>query len=147
MIRQQLSQKLLQKLSPQQIQLMKLLQIPTVSLEQRIKEELEANPALEEPDDYSESNAESTQDEKESESDKDDNDDYDIERFSYIIAIADGGSYLALDAVSRHCSSVLFADGDADSRFVSDVLSVVDDVVLAFKIRSGLDDLVEFLML
>ena len=55
MIRQQLSQKLLQKLSPQQIQLMKLLQIPTVSLEQRIKEELEANPALEEPDDYSES--------------------------------------------------------------------------------------------
>lgn len=41
-------QKMLQKLSPQQIQLMKLLQIPTVSLEQRIKEELEANPALEE---------------------------------------------------------------------------------------------------
>jgi len=39
---------MLQKLSPQQIQLMKLLQIPTVSLEQRIKEELEANPALDE---------------------------------------------------------------------------------------------------
>lgn len=48
MIKQQLSQKLLQKLSPQQIQLMKLLQIPTASLDQRIKEELEANPALEE---------------------------------------------------------------------------------------------------
>ncbi len=43
-----LHQKLLQKLSPQQIQLMKLLQVPTASLEQRIKEELEANPALEE---------------------------------------------------------------------------------------------------
>ncbi len=43
-------QKMLQKLSPQQIQLMKLLQIPTASLEQRIKEELEANPALEEGD-------------------------------------------------------------------------------------------------
>lgn len=42
------SQKLLQKLSPQQIQLMKLLQLPTVALEQRIKEEMEANPALEE---------------------------------------------------------------------------------------------------
>ena len=40
--------KLLQKLSPQQIQLMKLLQLPTVALEQRIKEELELNPALEE---------------------------------------------------------------------------------------------------
>ncbi len=43
-------QKMLQKLSPQQIQLMKLLQIPTASLEQRIKEELEANPALDEGD-------------------------------------------------------------------------------------------------
>ena len=48
MLNQRLSQKLLQKLSPQQIQLMKLLQIPTANLEQRIKEELEANPALEE---------------------------------------------------------------------------------------------------
>lgn len=48
--RQTLSQKLQQKLSPQQIQLMKLLQIPTATLEQRIQEELEANPALEEGD-------------------------------------------------------------------------------------------------
>ncbi|UKN00839.1 RNA polymerase factor sigma-54 [Paracrocinitomix mangrovi] len=48
MLRQQLSQKLLQKLSPQQIQLMKLLQVPTMELEQRIKEEIEENPALEE---------------------------------------------------------------------------------------------------
>src|SRR6478672_3606166 len=44
---QNLQQKLLQKLSPQQIQLMKLLQIPTAHLEERIKEELEENPALE----------------------------------------------------------------------------------------------------
>lgn len=51
-----LHQKLLQKLSPQQIQLMKLLQVPTAALEQRIKEELEINPALEEgsPDDIAE---------------------------------------------------------------------------------------------
>jgi len=48
MLRQNLSQKQIQKLSPQQIQLMKLLQVPTAILEQRIKEELEANPALEE---------------------------------------------------------------------------------------------------
>jgi len=48
MLKQTLQQKLLQKLSPQQIQLMKLLQVPTVALEQRIKEELESNPALEE---------------------------------------------------------------------------------------------------
>lgn len=48
MLKQSLSQKMLQKLSPQQIQLMKLLQIPTATLDQRIKEELEANPALDE---------------------------------------------------------------------------------------------------
>ena len=48
MLKQSLQQKLQQKLSPQQIQLMKLLQVPTLELEARIKEELEANPALEE---------------------------------------------------------------------------------------------------
>jgi RNA polymerase sigma-54 factor len=41
-------QRLLQKLSPQQIQLMKLLQVPTALLDERIKEEIEENPALEE---------------------------------------------------------------------------------------------------
>ena len=48
MLKQSLSQKLSQKLSPQQIQLMKLIQLPLQDLEQRIKEELENNPALEE---------------------------------------------------------------------------------------------------
>lgn len=54
MLKQTQSLKMLQKLSPQQIQLMKLLQIPTATLEQRIKEELEANPALEEGDEFEE---------------------------------------------------------------------------------------------
>jgi RNA polymerase sigma-54 factor len=53
---QTLQQKLLQKLSPQQIQLMKLLQIPTANLEERIKEELEENPALEQSNDTVEDN-------------------------------------------------------------------------------------------
>lgn len=54
-IHQRLQQKLLQRLSPQQIQLMKLLQVPTASLETRIKEELEENPALElEPERFEE---------------------------------------------------------------------------------------------
>lgn len=48
MLKQSLQQKMLQKLSPQQIQLMKLLQLPTVALEQRVKEEMESNPALDE---------------------------------------------------------------------------------------------------
>jgi len=47
MLKQTLQQKLLQKLSPQQIQFIKLLQVPTVSLDARVKEELEENPALE----------------------------------------------------------------------------------------------------
>ncbi|MDA7803187.1 RNA polymerase factor sigma-54 [Crocinitomix sp.] len=54
MLKQTLSHKLLQKLSPQQIQLMKLLQVPTMELEQRIKEEIEENPALEEGKEESE---------------------------------------------------------------------------------------------
>lgn len=48
MLNQKLHQGLQLKFSPQQIQLMKLLQVPTAQLEQRIKEELEGNPALEE---------------------------------------------------------------------------------------------------
>ncbi|MCS6928610.1 MAG: RNA polymerase factor sigma-54 [Saprospiraceae bacterium] len=49
--KQTLTQTQQMKLSPQQIQLMKLLQIPTSELDQRIQEELEANPALEKEDD------------------------------------------------------------------------------------------------
>ena len=48
MLNQKLQQKLLQKLSPQQIQMIKLLEVPTMQLEQRIKKEIEENPALEE---------------------------------------------------------------------------------------------------
>ena len=47
MLKQGLYQKLSQKLSPQQIQLMKMLQLPTVEMEERIRQELEENPALE----------------------------------------------------------------------------------------------------
>jgi RNA polymerase sigma-54 factor len=54
MLKQRLQQKLLQKLSPQQIQVIKLLEIPTMQLEQRIKKELEENPTLEEEINYDE---------------------------------------------------------------------------------------------
>lgn len=54
MLKQRLQQKLLQKLSPQQIQVIKLLEIPTMQLEQRIKKELEENPTLEEGQDIDE---------------------------------------------------------------------------------------------
>ncbi len=73
MLKQNLSQKMIQKLSPQQIQLMKLLQIPTATLEQRIEEELEANPALEEgeerddPAEMGRSDSDNSNDENEAE--------------------------------------------------------------------------------
>ena len=47
MLKQFLQFKLSQKLSPQQIQLMKLIQLPTQAFEQRLKQEMEENPALE----------------------------------------------------------------------------------------------------
>ncbi|MFP5040502.1 RNA polymerase factor sigma-54 [Parasediminibacterium sp. JCM 36343] len=73
---QSLQQKLLQKLSPQQIQLMKLLQVPTANLEERIKEELEENPALEMGED--EDNKE-TADEMKDEFETPENDDFEVD--------------------------------------------------------------------
>lgn len=70
MLNQRLQQKLLQKLSPQQIQMIKLLEVPTLQIEQRIKKELEENPALEEGAEEDENTAES-EDEQIDEKDKD----------------------------------------------------------------------------
>ncbi|MCX6234943.1 MAG: RNA polymerase factor sigma-54 [Bacteroidetes bacterium] len=90
MLQQKLQQKLLQKLSPQQILLMKLLQIPTVALEQRIKQEIEENPALDETLDTADSEEENETQENEpidnfedSDEDKDkEENDRDSEEFS-----------------------------------------------------------------
>src|SRR5688572_3102089 len=71
---QSLQQKLLQKLSPQQIQLMKLLQVPTANLEERIKEEMEENPALEQAE---EGHDESMTDEHQEEFEAKEEDEYD----------------------------------------------------------------------
>ena len=61
-----LSQNLQQKLSPQQIQFIKLLQVPTAELESRIEEELEINPALEEGEDQEKVEDTNSQEEEES---------------------------------------------------------------------------------
>lgn len=78
MLKQQFNLKLSQKLSPQQIQLMKLIQLPTIAFEQRIKQELEENPALESgkekdeaEDDFDNSNQEEERDVIETEFDVD----------------------------------------------------------------------------
>jgi len=67
MLKQFLNLKLSQKLSPQQIQLMKLIQLPTQAFEQRLDEEMNENPALEA----------GKEEEEESENDEFDNEEYD----------------------------------------------------------------------
>ena len=72
------TQKMLQKLSPQQILLMKLLQIPTMELSSRIKEEIEENPALEEIENENfNDDVNDNDDNLEDDQDYDNNDDYD----------------------------------------------------------------------
>src|SRR5690554_5195741 len=75
-----LQQKLLQKLSPQQIQVIKLLEIPTIQLEQRIKKELEENPVLELESDDPENFEEQDNNEQESETDVD-NDEFSFDDY------------------------------------------------------------------
>lgn len=77
MLKQNLQQKLLQKLSPQQIQMIKLLELPTLQLEQRIKKELEENPALEEGSE----DEDKYQDEPQDSQEKDSDDEFSIEDY------------------------------------------------------------------
>ena len=89
-----------QRLSPQQIQYIKLLQLPTIALEQRIKEEMEVNPVLEEasPEEQTEENLQEApgQDEWEEEGEEelepvDQNEDIDWEEFLH--DVGDDESY------------------------------------------------------
>lgn len=73
-----LQQKLLQRLSPQQIQMIKLLELPAIQLEQRIKQELEENPVLEVDENHREGEQ---QEEKSSDSDTDSQKDISIEEY------------------------------------------------------------------
>jgi len=78
-----LSQTLQQKLSPQQIQFIKLLQIPTAELDTRIEEELEINPALEEgmDDDYGDSDGDDPFSDEYEDDYKDRSDDLDVDNY------------------------------------------------------------------
>jgi RNA polymerase sigma-54 factor len=80
MLKQKLQQKLLQKLSPQQIQMIKLLEIPTMQLEQRIKRELEENPILEEGREEDDTELQTEEETRAEEADRD-NDEFSIEDY------------------------------------------------------------------
>ena len=123
---QSLQQKLLQRLSPQQIQLMKLLQIPTANLEERIKEELEENPALEVTEENHED--EFSDDAKD---DADSAEDYEL----------DGGD----DDYDNLDISEYVADGDddiADYKLRDDNYPEADDKkVIPFKIENSFHEM------
>lgn len=97
MLNQRLQQKLIQKLSPQQILLMKLLQIPSMALEQRIKQEIEENPALELEEGQEEPTQEelSFEDEPDFDEDGEEEDNYDTkdDEFSIDDYISDDDDY------------------------------------------------------
>jgi RNA polymerase sigma-54 factor len=76
-----LQQKLLQKLSPQQIQVIKLLEIPALQLEQRIKKELEENPVLELESDEMGGDQEENQDEEGGNETDADNDEFSLDDY------------------------------------------------------------------
>ncbi|MBK7764254.1 MAG: RNA polymerase factor sigma-54 [Bacteroidetes bacterium] len=111
-------QRLLQKLSPQQIQLMKLLQVPTAYLDERILEEIEENPALELDTENQEDRTldEKTNEEITQELQTDDNDDY--------ITEEDGDTYEKID-ISEYVKEG--DDEDADYNFQKDIYQSDED--------------------
>ncbi len=106
MLEQQLDQKLLQKLSPQQIQLIKLLQVPTASIEQRVEQELEENPALEEGKEQEETEDEVLPEEEEAEATEEEliEDDFDI------------SDYINDDDVADYKVNNYYASGKKDNQ-------------------------------
>jgi len=160
MLKQSLSQKMLQKLSPQQIQLMKLLQIPTATLEQRIQEELEANPALEEGDDYNEfSDQDQQQDENYEESvdveDFDESGEHEILRSDEEYSIDDyltnyvdddSASYkLRADGMQVEEKNVPYAVENTFHEYLEQQLGLLDladpeDKIIAKQIIGSIDD-------
>ena len=94
-----LSQSLQQRLSPQQIQFIKLLQIPTAELDQRIEEELEINPALEEGNEMEDREEDFQDDFSDSQEDYDEFDDFDNMEYGDSLDVSD---YLNQDDYSGY---------------------------------------------
>ncbi len=167
-----LQQKLLQKLSPQQIQVIKLLEIPTIQLEQRIKSELEENPILElkETDDAEESYDETSSDEAESTDEfsledylnEEDIPNYRLTTNNYSkddkqteIPYSSGISFhdslieqlgLAnLDETEKLVAEYIIGNIDEDGYLRRDLLSISDDLAFHLNIDVRLEDLERYL--
>lgn len=133
--------KLLQKLSPQQIQLMKLLQLPTVALEQRIKEELELNPALEEGDTEVETE---NQDEEFEATDAEDGDEVNDFEEKEVEKIDDGYEYEDyMDAAELDSYKYEVSNRSADDEVFQAVAVEAPDFHHLLEEQLGLRDLTE----
>jgi RNA polymerase sigma-54 factor len=173
-LKQQLSQKLEQRLSPQQIQLMKLLQVPTMELDQRIKQEIEENPALEEGTNEVEDDFDNQEKEYDDDSDADDefdlsdylDDDPDYKTRSNngskddeerVIPLSGEQSFneklseqlhlLDLDDKQFMIADVLIGNLDESGYLNRDLEAIVDDLAFALNIETIEKEIEEVLLL
>ena len=168
-----LTQSLNQKLSPQQIQFIKLLQIPTAELETRIEEELEVNPALEEGLDAKEEEIDSTSEEDPpAEKDEDINvEDYLQDDFTGYKMHGDGNygeedkdmpipmattlndqlmsqlGFIGLDERGTIIGKQLIGSIEADGYIRRDLEAIINDLAFSQNIESDVEELEEILEL
>jgi len=163
-----LTQSLSQKLSPQQIQFIKLLQIPTAELETRIEEELESNPALEEgPEEYDDAPGDDFEDTERTESNEDiDLQDYIHDDYSGYKMQGDGSNpdeedrempiatgttlleqlemqlgFLQLDDRSYAIGKQLIGSIEADGYIRRDLEAIINDLAFSQNIETDLDEI------
>ncbi|MDR0364504.1 MAG: RNA polymerase factor sigma-54 [Bacteroidales bacterium] len=146
-----LQQRLQQKLSPQQIMLMKLMQVPAMSLEQRIKEEIENNPALEmnddENDNYQQDHAPeedfNNNDEKEQERGIDSDNEFSMEDYMDEDDIPDYRLY-SNNHSYEESKEIPMASGKSFHEYLLEQLSLRDlnetDFQIALQIIGNIDD-------
>jgi RNA polymerase sigma-54 factor len=165
-----LQQKLLQKLSPQQIQVIKLLEIPTMQLEQRIKKELEENPVLEMLDD------EPIDQSEESESSDSEGDEFSLEDYieddeiptyklntsnyskddkqpdvpfstgtSFYESLTEQLGLTDLDGEQKKLAEYIIGNIDEDGYLRRDLMSISDDLAFTMNMNVAEEDLEEIL--
>jgi RNA polymerase sigma-54 factor len=167
-----LIQSLSQKLSPQQIQFIKLLQIPTTELEARIEEELESNPALEEGSEESDLDNSDDLDFDESSDTVDDDlsledylqDDYTGYKMhgdgqgddedkeipiasdrSFMDILKDQLGYLRLDPRQRIIAEQLIGSIEGDGYIRREMESIINDLAFSQNVETTLEELEEIL--
>ena len=173
MLKQKLQQKLLQKLSPQQIQMIKLLEIPTFQLEQRVKKELEENPLLDDGSGETEELYDDVDNEKEDENQNDDlsldeyleNENipsYKLESRNYSkddkkdsIPFSSGSTFhdylenqlglRILDDRQQQLASYIIGNIDEDGYLRRELEAIVNDLAFSYNIETNEDELEEIL--